>query len=794
MFSIAGQDSIWAYPVYLSDGREYMCYVGDTTIAGTRMEYGNVYVSGFGGYAFDADSLTRLSTYWSVQDLPSMATYEDNLYIVNGTHKGLVWNGSVVRSFPLSAPGEMEAYPVGYTGTGDDTLQTLTGQYRYAVICRAPNYGGVGNRWTVGYISQPVRTKDSRVILTGFQHIPTNDSLSDSIGTLSGWRGDSVTTLWIYRTKANPGYLDQVDSLWNIDSFSVFDTTTDLASKIIIDSIPDDSLGIAPRAIAGHSVYAWHLDTIMVGKDSLNNFHSFYGAPRFVSSDLRDYDTASAGHDTANYGIFYGIPEQKDTLGFAYMCTFIDTVTGLESDSSRSYCVFNATDGIYDTDSAKLMDAIQLALPRIPDGKSGLVINLYRGLIYQITYDTGAYEGVVTTGGVTYNYLGQQVDPADYYVQRLAVDTVVITDYFLLAQIPSVDSLFIDTIRYDSLKAKRRFQRSSPPSLIDNLFSYDGKMFGTQGSGLYYSRLDSAYAWSAFNSVAVNPDDGDEAVIAFPTQGGIVVCKNKSAYIAYQDANGTWSESEVSGLPGCIAPQSYAKGFGGHYYLSDYGVVRINDGQFLDRRHTVDLASKTLSNFDDLPIATKRAAVGMYIPGYRQYLLSIGDTTYVYDERADGWTTWGFAISSAGMYGVEDNLQFVPGDTMYFTKPGDIDLYRYASDSTDNDTVFLATWKSAPLWVDEWYEHINAVGVWSPDMDANDSIAVYIYGEDGSASKVGTNIVYILGAVGRYSIKTLNQRNFLMQSLGIENMGGGSGTEIDGLDIFFTRQGVKVRD
>lgn len=766
---IAGQDSIISiYPVYLSDGREYLVITTDSAGVG----YGNVYVTNYGSVNLSVDSLTRIMTYWGTQYKPSFTTLQDDLYGVNGSHKGFIWNGKIKRSFPLSAPGEVEIYPLD--DTGSSSVWTLDGEYRYGMVALTPDSaGGMPVRRTMGYISQPIRVKTGRVLIAGFA--PLNaDTLNDTA---------SAGTLYIYRTDANPGYLDYSDSLWIVDTVD-WGPGTNFDTVYFIDSLPDDSITDAK----GRNAFYWDGDTVYSGRDSSGAIRNYYGAPRYMSAELLEYDTAYA--DTAKFGIFYGVPTQKDTLGVAYMCTFIDTVTGIESDSSRSCVIFN-----YKDDS--LLNNIQLSLPKAPRGDSGLVRNLYRALIYQITYDTGHFKGVDEALEEFKSGLGV-IGPMSFFdflrtrrkwIERLVVDTVVIYDYYLLAQVSACDTTYTDSIRYDSLRVKRRYIRSTAPSLLSNIVSHDDKIFGGHGSRQYFSKLDSGFAWGAFDFVSLNMDDGDEINIIFPTQGGMLSAKNKSVYSVFQDANGYWYNKEITGLPGCIAPKSYAKGFAGHYYLSDYGVVRIADGQYLDRRYTTALVSAKLKNFDVLPLATKREAVGMYIPSSRQYLLTIGDTTYAYDERADGWSTWGLKIGTAGLYGVEDELVFVPGDTMYFVPPGDSVLFRYGSSATDTGTNVTMIWKSAPMFVDRDCETMTAVGIWGLD-NSSDTTLVYRFNEKNTI--VGPGFLNVAGVGNRYVEMSTTPQTYVCQGIYLSNWGGSTTGRIDGVDIFYTKQGTCV--
>jgi hypothetical protein len=121
-----------------------------------------------------------------------------------------------------------------------------------------------------------------------------------------------------------------------------------------------------------------------------------------------------------------------------------------------------------------------------------------------------------------------------------------------------------------------------------------------------------------------------------------------------------------------------------------------------------------LNNFDKLSILSKRNAVGAY--WNRHYILTIGDTAYVYDEQADAWSTWSVKVGGAAMYGAENTPQFIPGDTMYFFKPGGNTVFRYGSSESDSASGvfgdFIMVWKSAPQLMSDRQKVLSSIGTW----------------------------------------------------------------------------------
>jgi hypothetical protein len=213
--------------------------------------------------------------------------------------------------------------------------------------------------------------------------------------------------------------------------------------------------------------------------------------------------------------------------------------------------------------------------------------------------------------------------------------------------------------------------------------------------------------------------------------------KNKSSYNVYQDANGEWNLSEVTNGFGCIAPFSHAEGTNGHYYLSQDGVIRETEGDYLERTHKAGLLSAQLDNFDNLSLATKRKAKATYFD--HKYLLCIGDTTYVYDEIADAWSTWGITFSGTAIYGRESTVEFVPGDSLFFHKPNSRALYKYGKSYSDAGVNFGMEWQSAPLLTDDQEEQVTAIGIWFKSINDSDQVSFYDI-TDGRGVATATNL------------------------------------------------------
>ena len=706
----------------------YSEYTMDTSY----YDYGTIYVTPKG--SADISASTNLWEHFSVQNKPSFAMLDDNIYMVNGSHKGVVYDGNTARPYPLQSPGEPYIVPLSTSGP-------LHGEYRYVI--RGIKYsGGSGTSILNTVVSSPVLVKNGQILLTRLQ-LPIADSVYDSID--SGY-------FRFYRTKADPGRLDLSDTAYRVPDSLGWDAG-DISDLVFIDSISDENLGVKLLLV----------DVSRRGRDSLGAIVHCYGSPTFVSSDTTHPDS-----DTL-LDIFEGWPTiQTDTLGVAYTCTFIDTATGIESDTGRSLFVFCDSGN-----ASPSFRQVTINLPKTIDTEDGIVVNLYRACILELGYHVTLSDTIIWKQWSI-------IDRLRNWIDRVRPDTVVVGDYYLIGQYTSDDTIITDNISYDSLSRCRRYTKTTAPPLMSKIFSYGNRLFGIQKSGLYYSAsvyADTLQSWGAMALTPINPDDGDMVTTAWPARGVIRVMKSYSNVNVYQDANLNWDKTEISGYVGCIAGRSHIAGLGGHYYLSSKGVIRETEGMSLERTHRDTLLSSPLNNFRQYNAIEMSEAEGFYFDD--KYLLCIGDTTYVYDERAGAWSTWGFDFSSATLYGTEDEVRFLPGDSMYFIKSGSPSLYRFAGSDSDMTTPIEMVWKSGPFLAGPEEKRIYRVGRWISGTDAAGSVGLNVLDEEGDS-------------LGSITFSSLTSR-YLMRGFGlgpanlfqVEITSSSPGTAIEKIDIWY---------
>ena len=406
---------------------------------------------------------------------------------------------------------------------------------------------------------------------------------------------------------------------------------------------------------------------------------------------------------------------------------------------------------VFTGDNPSDMDTIVINLQPIrPDlDGNGYFYNIYRAPIVRIQIDSTFFIGyweLLTNRDCHYteDFLEQEQCALDpncdveafnkggwYLCRRVGTDStlsndwesIVIKDskefgaYRKLTTISTDSSSYTDTLRQIDLDVNGFiypfYEGQSSPTLLENLFNFQGRLWGTYKSTLYWSDINDPFSVGVRNSVGVNENDGDIITALYAARQSIRVFKNYSSHNVYagdDDVNFLdWNKSEVTAYYGNIAPRCFASCVGGVYYLSNIGVMMENEAGGLERTYSVELVSSKLNNFDKLSFTSKVNAVGFYFD--RKYFLNIGDTTYVYDERIDGWSTWLFRLNGAVLYSTEDNPLFTAPDTMYFLR-GDTNLYTYGSSEIDVNSAIQTIWLSAPILISDMNKSITAMSIW----------------------------------------------------------------------------------
>jgi hypothetical protein len=801
------------------DGSKYMMVIGKDPDSG----WGRIYVSNEGSENFEQDSLTEIYTRFPVTGDISVSKLRDLFYVTNGVGRGVVIgyiaSAFVVRPFPLMAPGEPLIVPID-TGSTSSGGFMIDGTVRYVFKL---GRGFAQARYAdLSYISAPVKLNNGRTYITAWQWMPPDTGSTKD-----------TTIVDFYRTKSDVGALDAGDSAFYTGQFLYVGDPATFSTNVWIDSLPDDSLG------AGVPL----LDENFSGLDENSaGFDRRYGAPAYVNRTPWVEGDTSATQPGQNIGVYWGwlnntSDEFTDSLaaktsartaqGVAYTCSYIDTLTRVQSDTGRSFFI------IHDQDT--IVKSYTLSLPRPPEIFDDIAINLYRAPIEVVTHETNDRCGKLTWFGtaqqaahVEYYCTGDSLqaliaifgypnfieyEEPSRYKSRVAVDTVFTGEYKLVAQITDTSTQYVDSLRFDSLNTHPPYRETLVPAFMYPTFSYNGRLYGADGSNLHRSDHDNPAAWGLFEFVQVDPGF-DEIVAAWPGQFALRVLK---ALSNHNVSALEFIQSEIVGRWGCIAAKSVALSPAGPIYLSDAGVVLEKDGEFLERTIVPGIISNTLINFNDMDPLVRKDARGMWLSREQQYWLSIGDTTYIWDWQAtkqlgeNVWTTSSVTFAGGTLYDVDDEFAVVPGRSFYFWREGDNRIFRYgqgitfpeldfdAEDDVAGDyTQIVPIYRMSPLLWGSERSQITGYGLLvnfdGAVADSNETISIVAYNE------LGTQLAVInIGQLHRRFIKAgagpvtpalfyqIELRGFGLGVLALK-----SGTAIEALDIYFKPNNERI--
>ena len=751
--TIVGQDSILGiYGAYYTDGSQQLIIVTDSAGVG----YGNIYVTQPNSNAIDkdgtfaGDTLTRIATLWPIFNRPVFTMFEDKVYIANGSGKAFVWDRTAGYLWPPNKPGEPTIIPL--EATNPDSI--LSGEYRYLFIFDTSEVAGVSH--LAGLVSHAVRVKSGHIRLSNFPWMP-QDSTHLTV--------DSVV-VYIYRTKVNPGTITETDSAYWIGRSIVGISKAALGDSIVIDSVPDANLSSHADSVVALEDYTYK------GRISNGSVNIRYGAPTYISGGLANTDTTA--------GVYERVGDTASVLGFMYATTFLDTATLFESELGPTCDVIKRDP----KDSTYL-----IGLPRIADNLSGLKINLYRAPLLIRGFDvTRIVDTVYIFGTETYIIL-------DYTI-ALINDTIR-GDFRLLAQLDAGTASFQDNIQVDSAYFLPLYRPSAYRIPTSYLFSANDQLYNISDNTLSFTAIDSSVIWFPTDAIVINADDGDRIIAAYAARGVIRIFKTKSMYNLYQDANGVWNKQEVANYIGVVAPHSLSAGVNGVFYLTDNGVFREQEGIYKDRYFDVGLVSRDIIELDTLSVLIKSSAVGFQYKSL--YILSLPASgfvhptgkTFVRFNNTGEWGTWDLTFGGATLYSTETSLSFIPGDTLYFFKPGGTGILRYGTANTDNGDSIRVTAISAPFLTQDLsvHKYISRIGIAARSASPNDSLYFTLRNEEGAG--LLTNVKF--GPLNqRYTIKAMDDniaRYFQFVFANNPTTDNWDNMIIDGIDLYWNVAG-----
>ena len=795
------------------DGSKYMMVIGKDPDSG----WGRIYVSNEGSDNFEQDSLTEIYTRFPVTGDISVSKLRDQFYVTSGVGRGVVIgyiaHAFVVRPFPLMAPGEPLIVPID-TGATSSGGFMVDGIVRYVYVLGrglvTPTYADIS------YISAPVKLNNQRIYMTAFQWMPTD----------TGSSKDS-TVIRVYRTKGDVGALDPGDYAYFTGFLIVGDDAATFSADVLIDSLPDGSLSSTDSVVLIEENFSGF------DENTPANFDRRYGAPGYVGRvEWVEADT-SLTQPGQKIGVHWGWlfdttrVAAKAAQGVAYACSFIDTLTRVQSDTGRSFFI------IHDQDTLVL--SYTLSLPRPPEIFDDIAINLYRAPIEVVTHQTADECGLATwdwdphrTAVKRFFCSDEELDslflvfgpPSDItyqpgsYKSKTVVDTVFTGEYKLVAQISDTSTQYVDSLRFDSLSTHPPYRETLVPAFMYPTFSYNGRLYGADGSNLHRSDHDNPASWGLFKFVQVDPGF-DQIVAAWPGQFALRVLKALSNYGV---SSLEFVQSEIVGRWGCIAAKSVALSPAGPIYLSDAGVVLERDGEFLERTIVPGIISNTLINFNDMDPLVRKDARGMWLSREQQYWLSIGDTTYIWDWQAtkqlgeNAWTTSSITFAGGTLYDTDDEFAVVPGRTFYFWREGDNRIFQYGQDITFPEDDFdsedagggdylpiVPVYRMSPLLWGSERSQITGYGLLvnfdGAVADSNETVSIVAYNESGSQLAV-ENItkLYRRFIKARASAPVtpalfyqIEIRGFSLSAVALH-----SGTAIEAIDIYFKPNNERI--
>lgn len=698
-----------------------VCQQKDSTLIGL----GDWVVSANFAYELDTSNSAKIvfeDVYTGAT--PFWATWKDDVFMANGRQRPMIYHNGYGRDLTPLAPGEpritpMDKAPATAWGNGP------YGEYRYMIRY----YTTCGSHWGIyttgyeSYISQPIKAYNEKIQIEDFiTHCP--DSTCDT--TAGDWATSIV--LDIYRTRANPGIINKLDTFFYVAYlYDVIPGLVDTAT--IIDSIPDDSLGngsYASYSTLNDSMIGYN--TSIVGRNRL-------GAMTFIS---RDPYSISIFPDS--------LGDSTKTNKVIYFCTVTDTITGFESDSGRTYYIKKLSgDSCY-----------KIGIPPLPYDSSHYVRNIYRAYNYCIYSDTtsmGDKADVVDTflrdvsdadaewidelknaGRVVYifgsKYLG--FVHLKYLGSLWQIDTVT-SPYYKIATITDSDvKYFVDTISWDSAIKCPIFSNESPPVSLVNIVAAQDRLWGSVGSRLYWSFLDTAGRWEAFDNLALGIDDADDITAIVPFRDYIKVYKHNSQYLVYKESGDyDYGRQWLATGYGCIAPHSMATYGNAIVYLSNRGVEYEIGSQTLEKVTSENIISTVINDQLDFTPTVKRTAVGIIHDN--KYWLSFPslDTTWIYDFTTGGWTKYTYAFEQATKYDTNHYQSLIPANDLLFIQDASDKVWKADTMATDNSLSFTMRWEKDILHSNDPMK-INKIGVWIKDGAVGSKWSLGIYNEAGT--------------------------------------------------------------
>lgn len=693
-------------------------------------------------YTYLPDTTYNLYDWIYTGATPFWTTWKDDIFFSNGRQKPIIIRDSTARNLTPQAPGEPNIYVMNDSGAWGGP----EGSFRYVVNTHGMDSSAIhNNRYHSGYMSDYVTALKEKIMLTNFiAHAPDTIWIKDDT-TIAGW--DSID-LEIYRSMPDIGKVNDSDTAAKF--YLVCDTVI-LKSLLdtfkVIDSFPNDSL-VSAR---------WEYGAVLfneLGRDSVS-----------AGSPISGYYNGSPTYISGNQGISIfpdSLADSTNTVSVKYIVTYIDTLTGFESDSGRSLRI----EWVYGDSN------YTIGLPPVPKGMGHLSRAIYKSYRIATYNDTGLAPNDSTTyvveKGLTVIYdPGPEMDEIIKNQFRAFLDTLKnhalgtdenidfdkqwqdINIYKMLPfrvayshdtletffrQIAVIEDTlqvyFKDTVSFDSTMKGKLFYRGNVPGNLNGIASFNDQLFGYKGSGVYWSNLDTAGVWGMFRHIALNKDDGDEITAIMPFRDYVKVYKNRSQYIIYPINGGFGYAREwtVQGV-GCVAPHSMVQYNNGLVYLSNIGVIHETGIQYKDKGSNYPVISEPIADLmEDYSPSELRGAVG-FVNDDKYYLsFPSKDTSYIYDFIVGAWSIYSYAFTQATFYDTVHRANISPSKDMLFILDDADKIYKADTTYTDAGEDFAFSWKSPPFGKVPGHNiGLQQIGFGCVDKDLDSLCLYYVY-------------------------------------------------------------------
>lgn len=627
----------------------------------------------------------HVRNYIDITNMPWWASWRDMVFMTNSRQIPIVWVDSSDTCKDYAVPLS------GYTpGTSEymaiDSGGNLDGTYWYAWTTRqAPC--SLSDAWNThfGLPIGPVNVNDGSIMHYSFPRVGKNFYCSlaaDTFSSLALWRTKAEPAIDI-NTKL-PGEMTRFYKIIEFDSL----TPAMCRDAYWVDEVPDSSLGVTPY------------DTSQV-------YYEFpaYGVPGKAE--------IAASNEGTGKGLFFRQGDSS-TQYFYYAVTFYDTLLGIESNMGKLNRLGNtSTDSNY-----------TLWLPPVPYHMENTVRILYRGWdVFSYDYDSVVYSvgdrGLTSMGrrlaGMI--YIGSVVK----YVE--SGETWQMRTFYPVDTIAMPTDTITDEMDYAELILRKPYEPNSVMN-FDGMTAVNDRMWAWEGSKLYFSDLDTATRWGAFQYVSFNMDDGEDITVVVPTRGDLAVYKPSNSFILYQDADGGYTRSWMIPSIGCINKFSMVAVGDARFYQAMDGFYQEQGLPYKDRGASIKKISLPIQNIlDAWTLAEKKNCYGLRNGDEIWFSFPNKDTTLVYNMMTEGWTIMDYGFTQSTTY---DTLSVTKGyrsNDIIFLRPDSSNLY--LADSGYVMSIGTPQFTLPRLMFDDYYG-IKELRLWTNHVYDSGGIKIII--------------------------------------------------------------------